>query len=150
MVGAALVAILVVICRRVGDPDFWWHMETGSWIIDHGSLPSHELFTYTVSGKTWADQEWGSEVLGDLIFRAGGFLAFSLIYTAVTWVGFWFIWRRIGMERVPALIARPLAGEYGLMTMTRAQGASNARAKAELGWSPGHASWREGFRTALG
>jgi nucleoside-diphosphate-sugar epimerase len=52
--------------------------------------------------------------------------------------------------RVPALIARPLAGEYGLMTMTRAQGASNARAKAELGWSPGHASWREGFRTALG
>ncbi|HAW10265.1 MAG: hypothetical protein ABSC16_05620 [Candidatus Dormibacteria bacterium] len=105
VVGAALVAILVVICRRVGDPDFWWHMETGSWIIDHGSLPSHELFTYTVSGKTWADQEWGSEVLGDLIFRAGGFLAFSLIYTAVTWVGFWFIWRRIGMERVPALIA---------------------------------------------
>ena len=70
-------------------------METGSWIIDHGSLPSHELFTYTVSGKTWADQEWGSEVLGDLIFRAGGFLAFSLAYTAVTWVGFWFIWRRI-------------------------------------------------------
>jgi hypothetical protein len=105
VVGAALVATLVVICRRVGDPDFWWHMETGSWIINHGSLPSHELFTYTVSGNAWADQEWGSEVLGDLIFRAGGFLAFSLAYVAVTWVGFWFIWRRIALERVPALIA---------------------------------------------
>jgi hypothetical protein len=44
-------------------------------------------------------------VLGDLIFRAGGFLAFSLAYVAVTWVGFWFIWRRIALERVPALIA---------------------------------------------
>jgi len=109
-VGAALVATLVVICRRVGDPDFWWHMETGSWIIDHGSLPSHELFTYTVSGKAWADQEWGSEVLGDLIFRAGGFLAFSLAYTAVTWLGFWFIWRRIAVERVPALIAGACIG----------------------------------------
>jgi hypothetical protein len=34
--------------------------------------------------------------------------------------------------------------------MTRAQGASNARAKAELEWSPSLPSWREGFRTALG
>jgi 2-alkyl-3-oxoalkanoate reductase len=51
---------------------------------------------------------------------------------------------------VPAWLARPLAGEYGLLTMTRAQGASNARAKSELGWTPEHASWREGFRTALG
>jgi nucleoside-diphosphate-sugar epimerase len=53
-------------------------------------------------------------------------------------------------RRVPAWLARPLAGEYGVYTMTRAQGASNARAKAELGWSPRYASWREGFRTALG
>ena len=105
VVAAALIAILVVLCRRVGDPDFWWHMEDGSWIINHGRLPTHELFTYTVSSKPWSDQEWGSEVLGDLIFRAGGFLAFSLVYTAVTWAGFWCIWRRMSMERVPALIA---------------------------------------------
>jgi nucleoside-diphosphate-sugar epimerase len=53
-------------------------------------------------------------------------------------------------RRVPAWLARPLAGEYGLYTMTRAQGASNARAKSRLAWTPRHASWREGFRTALG
>jgi nucleoside-diphosphate-sugar epimerase len=52
-------------------------------------------------------------------------------------------------RRVPAWLARPLAGEYGLMTMTRAQGASNALAKRELGWTPRYASWREGFQTAL-
>ncbi len=52
-------------------------------------------------------------------------------------------------RRVPAWLARPLAGEYGVMTMTRAQGASNARAKRGLGWSPRHASWREGFQNAL-
>ena len=105
VLGAALTVVLVVLCRRVGDPDFWWHMETGDWIISHHAIPSHELFTYTVSSRPWADQEWGSEVLGDLIFRSGGMLAFSLAYTAVTWAGFWFIWRRIALERVPALIA---------------------------------------------
>jgi len=33
--------------------------------------------------------------------------------------------------------------------MTRAQGASNARAKAELSWTPRYPSWREGFAAAL-
>ena len=53
-------------------------------------------------------------------------------------------------RRVPALIARPLAGAYGVATMTRAQGASNAKARRELGWSPAHPTWREGFAEALG
>jgi nucleoside-diphosphate-sugar epimerase len=52
--------------------------------------------------------------------------------------------------RVPAFIARLAAGEYGVQTMTSAQGARNEHAKRELGWSPSHESWREGFRTALG
>lgn len=52
-------------------------------------------------------------------------------------------------RHVPAWIARLAAGEYGVATMTRAQGASNARARAELGWAPAHPSWREGFAGAL-
>ncbi|HST54833.1 MAG TPA: NAD(P)-dependent oxidoreductase [Solirubrobacteraceae bacterium] len=52
--------------------------------------------------------------------------------------------------RVPALIARIAAGSFGVDTMTRSQGASNGLIKRELGWSPQHPSWRDGFRTALG
>ncbi len=52
-------------------------------------------------------------------------------------------------RKVPALLARPLAGSYGVALMTRAQGASNALAKRELSWSPRYRSWREGFKTAL-
>ncbi len=51
--------------------------------------------------------------------------------------------------RVPAFVALPIAGRYGVATMTRAQGASNERAKAELGFTPNHPSWREGFRSGL-
>ena len=51
--------------------------------------------------------------------------------------------------RVPSFIARPLAGGYGIQTMTRAQGASNALAKHELDWRPRYPSWREGFRDGL-
>jgi nucleoside-diphosphate-sugar epimerase len=52
-------------------------------------------------------------------------------------------------RRVPTLLARPLAGSYGVAIMTRAQGASNELAKRELGWQPRNPSWREGFRSAL-
>jgi nucleoside-diphosphate-sugar epimerase len=52
--------------------------------------------------------------------------------------------------RVPGLIARPLAGVYGVATMTKAQGASNAKARDELAWVPEHPSWRRGFAEALG
>ncbi|HEX5852106.1 MAG TPA: NAD(P)-dependent oxidoreductase [Solirubrobacteraceae bacterium] len=53
-------------------------------------------------------------------------------------------------RHVPAFIARLAAGSYGVSVMTEAQGASNALAKRELGWSPAFSSWREGFRTAAG
>ena len=53
-------------------------------------------------------------------------------------------------RQVPAWLARALAGDYGLYTMMRAQGASNTRARAELAWTPRYASWREGFQAGLG
>jgi hypothetical protein len=34
--------------------------------------------------------------------------------------------------------------------MTSVRGSSNAKAKRELAWTPRYASWREGFRNALG
>jgi nucleoside-diphosphate-sugar epimerase len=47
--------------------------------------------------------------------------------------------------RVPKFVGRVMAGEAGAVMMTEIRGASNAKAKRELGWAPGHASWRQGF-----
>ena len=53
-------------------------------------------------------------------------------------------------RRVPKWIARIAAGAYATQLATELRGASNARAKAELGWEPRHPTWRQGFREALG
>jgi 2-alkyl-3-oxoalkanoate reductase len=45
----------------------------------------------------------------------------------------------------PTWLARMLAGEAVTVMSTEARGASNAKAKAELGWTPRHPSWRTGF-----
>jgi nucleoside-diphosphate-sugar epimerase len=46
---------------------------------------------------------------------------------------------------VPRFVGRLLTGEVGDVMMTELRGASNAKAKLELGWTPAHPSWREGF-----
>ncbi|HEX2028300.1 MAG TPA: NAD(P)-dependent oxidoreductase [Nitriliruptorales bacterium] len=48
-------------------------------------------------------------------------------------------------RRVPRFVVRLAAGEFGVLMMTEARGASNAKAKRELGWIPAHPSWRQGF-----
>jgi nucleoside-diphosphate-sugar epimerase len=48
-------------------------------------------------------------------------------------------------RRVPRFVGRLFAGEAGAVVMTEIRGASNAKAKRELGWRPAHPSWRQGF-----
>ena len=48
-------------------------------------------------------------------------------------------------RRVPTWLARLLAGEAAVVMGTTARGASNAKAKRELGWTLRHPSWREAF-----
>jgi nucleoside-diphosphate-sugar epimerase len=53
-------------------------------------------------------------------------------------------------RHIPRWLARLAAGEMATLMMTEAQGASNEKAKRELGWTPRYASWRQGFAQGLG
>jgi 2-alkyl-3-oxoalkanoate reductase len=47
--------------------------------------------------------------------------------------------------RAPAWLGRLLGGEMTVSMMTDVRGASNSKAKRELGWTPAYPSWRDGF-----
>jgi nucleoside-diphosphate-sugar epimerase len=51
-------------------------------------------------------------------------------------------------RRIPRWLARLFAGDAGVMIGTEARGASNAKAKRELGWTLRYPSWRQGFVAA--
>jgi nucleoside-diphosphate-sugar epimerase len=53
-------------------------------------------------------------------------------------------------RRVPRWLGRLAAGDAATVMMTEARGASNEKAKRELGWQPRYASWRLGFAQGLG
>jgi nucleoside-diphosphate-sugar epimerase len=49
-------------------------------------------------------------------------------------------------RHLPVWLARLLAGEFVVVLSTEARGASNAKAKRELGWTPRYPTWRTGFK----
>ena len=53
-------------------------------------------------------------------------------------------------RRIPAWVARLAGGAHGVVLMTEACGAANAKARRELGWRPAWPSRRQGFRGGLG
>jgi hypothetical protein len=95
---AVMIGMLPLVVRRVGDADYWWHIVTARWILDHHALPAHDLYTYTVPTHQWTDHEWLSELLMYGLGKIGGQLAVSLGFGAITWAGFWFILRRTALR----------------------------------------------------
>jgi 2-alkyl-3-oxoalkanoate reductase len=53
-------------------------------------------------------------------------------------------------RRIPRWLGRLLAGEAATVMATEVRGASNEKAKRELGWQPRYPSWRQGFAQGLG
>ncbi len=51
--------------------------------------------------------------------------------------------------RIPAWLARLLAGDVAVLMMTEGRGFCNAKAKRELGWQLRYPSWRQGFKEEL-
>jgi hypothetical protein len=110
LVVAALVVILCVLVRRGGDPDIFWHLVTGQWMVDHHQIVSHDLFTFTVAGKQWVDPEYTTEIIAYLVSKVGGLTLVSLAFGAVTFLGFFLVWRRVRLEQANMVIAAIFIG----------------------------------------
>src|SRR5689334_2213785 len=63
-VGAAVYALLLVLgARLLNDPDVYWHIAVGRWIIEHRAVPHVDMFSATMAGAPWIAKEWLSQLL---------------------------------------------------------------------------------------
>ena len=68
------VALLVgsYICLSVADPDLWWHIAIGKWIIAHGNVPVTDHWNMFGGELPWRAYSWSFEVLVAAIERTFG------------------------------------------------------------------------------
>jgi hypothetical protein len=73
---AALAAYLTM-AQRMADPDQFWHIATGRWIVEHGSIPSHDVFSWwaMAGNREWIPQEWLFGIVIYGVYTLGGFTA---------------------------------------------------------------------------
>jgi hypothetical protein len=63
-VAAAIYALLLALGGMLlNDPDTYWHIAVGDWIIEHRAFPHVDMFSATVAGAPWIAKEWLSQVL---------------------------------------------------------------------------------------
>jgi tetratricopeptide (TPR) repeat protein len=71
VLGAVLAVLTVWFCAlQPRDPDTYWHIRTGQLILDTGSIPRTDPYSYVLNGSRWVTFEWLSEVVFYLCTRA--------------------------------------------------------------------------------
>jgi hypothetical protein len=63
----------------LGDGDTGWHIRTGQYILEHHSVPTRDLFSFSRPGAPWFAWEWLTDVTYALSFQVAGLKAIVLI-----------------------------------------------------------------------
>ena len=103
-----LIFLIKVVNGQFDDPDFYWHLKTGEYIVTHGMLPQADIFSYTNLGRAWIADEWLSEIILYLAYEWGGELGIkvfvALVLTACLWFCYAICEKILAGDKAKALI----------------------------------------------
>jgi hypothetical protein len=82
LIGFILFFVLVELVPLV-DPDYFWHLKTGEYIVTHAALPAGDIFSFTRAGQPWVLHEWLFEALLYGVFAAFGAIGVKALVAAL-------------------------------------------------------------------
>jgi len=92
--GILLFGLLAMTARPATDPDLWWHLRTGQWIVENGRVPHTDHFSFTRGGSPWISHEWLSEVVLYELWKHGGPGSLIVFSAIITTAGFLLLYLR--------------------------------------------------------
>ena len=66
------------------DPDIWWHLKVGDWIVDHLAVPHTGILSRTAANLPWVAYSWGYEVLLSRAYAWFGLIGIGVFGTLLT------------------------------------------------------------------
>lgn len=82
---AAAFLVFAAMLLRPGvmdDGDTYWHLAAGRWMLAHGRVLDHDIFSFSAPGVAWVSHEWLSECLMAAAYGAGGYSGLLLLFAA--------------------------------------------------------------------
>jgi hypothetical protein len=62
-VGAGVYAVFILAGNHLLiDPDTMWQITVGQWIVDHGAVPTTDVYSFTMRGQPWISTQWLAQV----------------------------------------------------------------------------------------
>lgn len=94
---------IVLSLKAIKEPDLWWQLATGDWILANKSIPVSDVFSFTYFGTKWINIKWGFEVLISLCTKAFGYEFIYVIQALVTVALLYFILKLVNFKNKPFL-----------------------------------------------
>lgn len=103
--------------KSLREPDLWWQIRTGQWILQHGRVPNADPFSFTHLGKEWINIKWGFEVMAACLSQVSGpesvFLIQLVVSLFLVWI-FYQILRSLRVDSPPVFFVSTLVLLVGL------------------------------------
>ena len=97
---AFLAAVGLAALRPIDDPDFWWLLRAGRYMIETRSFPTTDPFSATAFGAEWLNHAWGFELLLYGIYALAGTTGVILLQGLVAAAAFGVLWGLLRREGV--------------------------------------------------
>jgi hypothetical protein len=94
----ACPALIAVHSACVSDPDIWWHLRTGEWILNHHMVPRVDPYSASLAGKPWQAYSWLFELLTIKLlqcFGPVGIVGYSASMVLAITVAVWHLIKRL-------------------------------------------------------
>lgn len=93
--------ILVALCafalgmKQLREPDVWWQLLAGRWMLEHGAVTHTDVFSYTMQGAKWINVKWLYEVIIAFLEKGLGPEAVLLLQSVVNVAIVWLLYKTI-------------------------------------------------------
>ncbi len=93
----AVFSVLVFLASTYkvsGDDDFFWHLATGRYIVEHKVVPDTDIFGFATQGVEWIPFEWGWDVLTYGLYNIAGYNTI-LVFRSIAFVFIFFLYFKL-------------------------------------------------------
>jgi len=104
----ALAAFALALVPPPGDPDTYWHLASGRWMVEHGQLLRTDIFSSTVHGQPYSIGEWLGEIVLYLAYLAGGWTGLVILRGLLVFACAFFLTRVALHGGAPVIVAVPV------------------------------------------
>ena len=118
-IGLAAAAFSLAVGLPASDPDTYWHLASGRWMIDHRAILRNDIFSSTVPGQPYSVGEWLGEVVLAQVHSLAGWTGLAIFGAAMVAIAAFFLARLSRRDGAPIIAAALVAVAALLVSKSR-------------------------------